>query len=213
MISNITIKPIQFLAVVLMCFVSLACAKPQDKASTTAKPYADVTASKSVKDAIAEAKKKKNCYAECDKLTEVYEPVCAHDPANPQTKPRTFGNECVMKAHNCEMGTSKFFIYEYHYYMQIGHLWNILKNNCWLYYSFNRGLFVILSMSLYRGIFKSEWRTLFKLILTSILFRSSSNQTFFIIHKSFESWCIYVKTTTFFKFFLILFYLNTFSQF
>ena len=72
----------------------------------------DVTASKDLKESIKNAKdaskKKKDCYAECDNVN-AYEPICAHDPKDTTSKPRTFGNECVLKAHNCEMGTSKLF--------------------------------------------------------------------------------------------------------
>lgn len=66
------------------------------------------TASKDVKDAIKNAKKKKDCMKECGTA---YDPICAHDPANTSTKPRSFGTLCAMEIHNCEMGTSKIFTY------------------------------------------------------------------------------------------------------
>ncbi|KYN34905.1 hypothetical protein ALC56_10873 [Trachymyrmex septentrionalis] len=64
------------------------------------------TASKDVKDAIKaskEAKKnKKDCARDCG--TD-YDPVCAHDPVDSSFKPRTFGTQCALDIHNCEMGT------------------------------------------------------------------------------------------------------------
>ncbi|XP_014488829.1 PREDICTED: uncharacterized protein LOC106752004 [Dinoponera quadriceps] len=64
------------------------------------------TASKDVKDAIKAAKEakknKKDCARECG---DEYDPVCVHDPMNPSFKPRTFGTQCALDVHNCEMGT------------------------------------------------------------------------------------------------------------
>lgn len=63
------------------------------------------TTSKDVKDAIKAAKEakknKKNCAKECS----AYDPICAHDPADTNFKPRTFGSQCALDVHNCEMGT------------------------------------------------------------------------------------------------------------
>ncbi|XP_058797756.1 agrin [Phymastichus coffea] len=70
-----------------------------DKPVTT-KP---AQASQSVKDAIKAAQQnKKDCQRQCPAI---YEPICAHDPADTSFKPRTFGNQCVLETHNCEMGT------------------------------------------------------------------------------------------------------------
>jgi len=66
------------------------------------------TASKDVKDAIKAAKetkkRQKDCARECGND---YDPVCAHDPADPNVKPITFGTQCTMDVYNCEMGLSK----------------------------------------------------------------------------------------------------------
>ncbi|KAL2737635.1 uncharacterized protein V1478_001721 [Vespula squamosa] len=63
-------------------------------------------ASKDVKDAIKAAKEakknKKECVRECGT---VYDPICAHDPSDANIKPRTFGTQCAMEVHNCEMGS------------------------------------------------------------------------------------------------------------
>lgn len=56
-------------------------------------------------DSIKAAKKnKKECAKECGND---YDPVCVHDPADSNFKPRTFGTQCALDVHNCEMGTSK----------------------------------------------------------------------------------------------------------
>ncbi|XP_018309143.1 uncharacterized protein [Mycetomoellerius zeteki] len=64
------------------------------------------TASKDVKDAIKAAKEakksKKDCARDCG--TD-YDPICAHDPVDSSFKPRTFGTQCALDIHNCEMGT------------------------------------------------------------------------------------------------------------
>lgn len=69
------------------------------------------TASKDVKDAIKAAKEtkknKKDCARECGT---VYDPICAHDPSDANIKPRTFGTQCAMEVHNCEMGSSEYII-------------------------------------------------------------------------------------------------------
>lgn len=76
--------------------------------TTTMDPKETMTASKDLKDvmkATKEAKKsKKGCARECGND---YDPVCVHDPADSSFKPRTFGTQCALDVHNCEMGTSK----------------------------------------------------------------------------------------------------------
>lgn len=63
------------------------------------------TASKDVRDAINAAKEaKKDCSRDCGPD---YDPFCAHDPANSNIKPRTFGSQCALDNYNCDMGTSK----------------------------------------------------------------------------------------------------------
>lgn len=66
------------------------------------------TASKDVKDAVKAAKEakksKKDCARECG---ENVDPVCAHDPADSNFKPRTFGTQCALDVYNCEMGASE----------------------------------------------------------------------------------------------------------
>lgn len=66
------------------------------------------TVSKDIKDAIKAAKEakknKKDCPNEC---RDEYDPVCVHDPADSNFKPRTFGTQCAVDVYNCEMGTSK----------------------------------------------------------------------------------------------------------
>ncbi|XP_014203646.1 uncharacterized protein LOC106635965 [Copidosoma floridanum] len=93
------------LAVVLVCAIAgTSQASPTEKPSTV-KPA--VTASKDVKDAIKNAKEtakaKKDCLKVC--ATNNYDPICVHDPSNATYKPRTFGNQCALETHNCEMGT------------------------------------------------------------------------------------------------------------
>ncbi|OXU28749.1 uncharacterized protein LOC100119245 [Nasonia vitripennis] len=89
-------------AVLLVCLVCSIEAGPTEKPVTTAKP----TASKEVKDAIKNAKEAKKAKKDCLKSCPTdYVPICAHDPANASFKPRTFGNQCVLDTHNCEMGT------------------------------------------------------------------------------------------------------------
>lgn len=66
------------------------------------------TASKDVKDAIKAAKEakksKKDCARDCG---DDDDPICVHDPADSNFKPRTFNTQCALDVHNCEMGTSK----------------------------------------------------------------------------------------------------------
>ncbi|XP_008559043.1 uncharacterized protein LOC103579431 [Microplitis demolitor] len=63
------------------------------------------TTPKSVKDAQKNLKDVKRSKKECAKNCETtFDPVCAHDPANPNFKPRTFGNQCTMETVACEMG-------------------------------------------------------------------------------------------------------------
>lgn len=97
--------------------VELAHAIPADAGakSTTMKPK-DVkeiketaTASKDVKDAIKNAKEAKKTKKECVKDCGVaFDPVCAHDPAVANYKPKSFGSQCALDVHNCEMGTSEY---------------------------------------------------------------------------------------------------------
>ncbi|XP_015610081.1 uncharacterized protein LOC107274956 [Cephus cinctus] len=62
------------------------------------------TASKDVKDAIKDAKKnKKECAKQCNPSLE--QPICVHDPANPNFKPRTFIGQCALDVANCENGS------------------------------------------------------------------------------------------------------------
>lgn len=65
--------------------------KPKDGATT-------------IKDVKAAKEAKKKCAKDCGTN---YDPICAHDPLNPNLKPRTFGTQCAMDVVNCEMGTSK----------------------------------------------------------------------------------------------------------
>ncbi|XP_076165737.1 uncharacterized protein LOC143145852 [Ptiloglossa arizonensis] len=64
------------------------------------------TASKELKDAVKAAKEakknKKDCLKECGPD---FDPICVHDPNDPTYKPRTFGSQCALDVHNCEMGT------------------------------------------------------------------------------------------------------------
>ncbi|XP_025154833.1 uncharacterized protein LOC112588553 [Harpegnathos saltator] len=105
--------------IVAMAFLSMftfceeGYALPDDAKATTMKEIKEpkeikeaATASKDVKDAIKAAKEakksKKDCARECG---DFYDPVCAHDPADANFKPRTFGTQCALDVHNCEMGT------------------------------------------------------------------------------------------------------------
>uniref|UniRef100_A0ABD2XFG7 Kazal-like domain-containing protein n=1 Tax=Trichogramma kaykai TaxID=54128 RepID=A0ABD2XFG7_9HYME len=89
-------------ALVVICLIESSKAVPTEKPVATDKPQA----SKDVKDAIKRAKEeqktKQNCRKAC---TDIYDPVCAHDPTNTGNKPRSFGSQCVLDVHNCEMGT------------------------------------------------------------------------------------------------------------
>lgn len=89
---------------------------PDDAKATTMKEIKEpkdikeaATASKDVKDAIKAAKEakknKKDCARECGND---YDPICVHDPADSNFKPRTFGTQCALDVHNCEMATSKY---------------------------------------------------------------------------------------------------------
>lgn len=66
------------------------------------------TASKDVKDAVKAAKEakknKKDCARDCG---DNYDPICAHDPADSNFKPRTFGTQCALDIYNCEIGASE----------------------------------------------------------------------------------------------------------
>ncbi|XP_050448889.1 uncharacterized protein LOC126850207 [Cataglyphis hispanica] len=88
-------------------------ALPDDAKTTTMKEIKEpkdikeaATASKDVKDAIKAAKdakkNKKDCARECGND---YDPICVHDPADSNFKPRTFGTQCALDVYNCEMGT------------------------------------------------------------------------------------------------------------
>lgn len=114
--------PINYSHLVAMAFLSMFAfceegyALPEDTKATTVKDIREpkdikeaATASKDVKDAMKAAKEaakksKKDCARECG---DDYDPVCAHDPADPNVKPRTFATQCTLDVHNCEMGTSK----------------------------------------------------------------------------------------------------------
>ncbi|KAH0946831.1 hypothetical protein HN011_006363 [Eciton burchellii] len=104
--------------IVAMAFLSMFAfceegyALPEDVKTTTVKDIKEpkeikeaATASKDVKDAIKAAKeakkRQKDCARECGND---YDPVCAHDPADPNVKPITFGTQCTMDVYNCEMG-------------------------------------------------------------------------------------------------------------
>ncbi|XP_012222397.1 uncharacterized protein [Linepithema humile] len=63
------------------------------------------TASKDVKDAIKAAKEAKKSKKDCARDCGInVDPVCAHDPADSNFKPRTFGTQCALDVYNCEMG-------------------------------------------------------------------------------------------------------------
>lgn len=67
------------------------------------------TASKDVKDAIKAAKDAKKIPKECEKTCPTaYQPVCAHNAADPNVKPITFGSQCALEVHNCVSGSSKY---------------------------------------------------------------------------------------------------------
>lgn len=90
---------------------ALVLAETASTSSSSTKPVKEpkeikeaATASKDVKAAKEAAKKKKDCVRECGTA---YEPICAHDPNDAASKPRTFGTECALNVHNCEMGTSE----------------------------------------------------------------------------------------------------------
>ena len=86
----------------MVCLIAKIEANPAEE---KAKPEA----SKELKDAIKKAKEeqmsKKNCAKAC---TMNIDPVCAHDPADANYKPRTFANSCALEVHNCEMGASEY---------------------------------------------------------------------------------------------------------
>jgi hypothetical protein len=99
----------------MFAFCEEGYALPEDVKTTTVKDIKEpkeikeaATASKDVKDAIKAAKeakkRQKDCARECGND---YDPVCAHDPADPNVKPITFGTQCTMDVYNCEMGLSK----------------------------------------------------------------------------------------------------------
>lgn len=86
--------------IIALCNDAYAWPSDADKAKDT-KPKDVAT---TIKDAKAAKEAKKKCAKDCGTT---YDPVCAHDPANPNFKPRTFGTQCAMEVVNCEMGTSK----------------------------------------------------------------------------------------------------------
>ncbi|XP_029162934.1 uncharacterized protein LOC114934443 [Nylanderia fulva] len=97
----------------MFTFCENTYALPDDAKATTLKEIKEpkdikeaATASKDIKDAIKAAKEakknKKDCARECG--TD-YDPICVHDPADSNFKPRTFGTQCALDVHNCEMGT------------------------------------------------------------------------------------------------------------
>nr|XP_003705907.1 PREDICTED: uncharacterized protein LOC100881835 [Megachile rotundata] len=96
-----------------LAFLDETYAEPSDATTASSKQVKEpkeikesATASKDVKDAVKAAKEakknKKDCQKECGT---VYDPVCAHDPNDANVKPRTFGTQCALEVHNCEMGT------------------------------------------------------------------------------------------------------------
>lgn len=54
----------------------------------------------------ASLKKKPQCLEQC---TDDYKPICAGDGTGKNNK--SFGNECVLRNHNCEQSSSKISIY------------------------------------------------------------------------------------------------------
>ncbi|XP_071865988.1 uncharacterized protein [Bombus fervidus] len=109
-------KSIVLLALVVVCavaFIAETSAVPTDTTTMSTKRAKEpkeiketATASKDVKaakEAAKEAKKnKKDCAKECGTA---YDPICVHDPNDANFKPRTFGTQCALDVHNCEMGT------------------------------------------------------------------------------------------------------------
>ncbi|CAG5087845.1 Protein of unknown function [Cotesia congregata] len=94
------------IALFAVCIVALcneASASPADDKTKEMKPGS--TTPKSVKDAQKKDEKSKTFKKECVKnCPTTFEPVCAHDPANPNFKPRTLANQCTMDTVACEMG-------------------------------------------------------------------------------------------------------------
>ncbi|XP_017889411.2 uncharacterized protein LOC108630572 [Ceratina calcarata] len=99
-------------ALIVACAFALLLevdAVPADEAKQVKEPKEikdAATASKDVKDAVKAAKEakknRKDCAKECGTA---YDPICAHDPNDGSFKPRTFGTQCALDVHNCEMGT------------------------------------------------------------------------------------------------------------
>lgn len=106
--SSIGINNRQRSALVVACALVLAETASTSSSTKPVKEPKEIkeaaTASKDVKAAKEAAKKKKDCARECGTA---YEPICAHDPNDATSKPRTFGTECALNVHNCEMGTSE----------------------------------------------------------------------------------------------------------
>ncbi|KAK9308871.1 hypothetical protein QLX08_001285 [Tetragonisca angustula] len=107
-------KPIVLLALVVVCALAIiesTSAVPTDTTTTVSTKRVKepkeiketATASKDVKAAKEAAKRnKKDCAKECGLE---YDPICVHDPNDANFKPRTFGTQCALDVHNCEMGT------------------------------------------------------------------------------------------------------------
>ncbi|XP_053977376.1 uncharacterized protein LOC128875644 [Hylaeus volcanicus] len=108
-------RSVVFVALIIACAFALLVENAYANTSTTTTPKQvkepkeikeTATASKDLKDAVKAAKEakknKKDCLKECG--TE-YEPICVHDPNDANYKPRTFGSQCALDVHNCEMGT------------------------------------------------------------------------------------------------------------
>lgn len=98
-----------------LAFIEETSALPTDTTTVSTKRVKEpkeiketATASKDVKaakEAAKEAKRnKKDCAKECGAA---YDPICVHDPTDANFKPRTFGTQCALDVHNCEMGTSE----------------------------------------------------------------------------------------------------------
>ncbi|XP_034179320.1 uncharacterized protein LOC117603881 [Osmia lignaria lignaria] len=96
-----------------LAFLDETCAEPSDTTTAPSKQIKEpkeikesATATKEVKDSVKAAKEakknKKDCMKECGT---VHDPICAHDPNDATFKPRTFGTQCALDVHNCEMGT------------------------------------------------------------------------------------------------------------
>ncbi|XP_076632089.1 uncharacterized protein LOC143347083 [Colletes latitarsis] len=110
-------RSVVFVAFIVACaFAFLAEDARAELSSTTTvapKPVKDLkeiketaTASKDLKDVIKAGKEAQKNKKDCLKMCGTdYDPICVHDPNDPNYKPRTFGSQCALDFHNCEMGT------------------------------------------------------------------------------------------------------------